>query len=663
MTSKRFYVLSFVMLFLFALLTSGGCGSSGNGPAPQAETSSVIPDMSSIFDSEEFSQVMSETKAELIEQGINVDDDSAFPDIHFVMIVSGDGAYIDDKFVGSSLSAAHIKTVASVTPQEISAIGRELLPAYESGDIIAMYFPTDSAINTMYQALNENVTHFDGLAEGSGDTYPEIYAIAKRYGVNAVHRFSYTVPGSVALLADAIITVLTSGDEEITPEGGEDDTSGNLQNEYDTTLRQEYLFQARRYASFVKWAATLDKRAAELDAQAVSAHAALLQASDGVTPESQSGNFLSMNSQNHDHDFSYFLKNYEPWRSSGQSSALSLGGSASYAFDINYAANTSWTIFAAHNFNDGDDYYLVKQTAFSSPIHTWSGEKGSWSKCHFGQIVNFNVEMQVPNAGTSDVSILKTAPRNVARKGSVTDGISTSIGGTFGGATGGMAGLNMSLTGSLTYTHSKTWETSEWTITNNSGSNGSSNTKWDADFDRSANYDTGEISDAGRHRVEFDSEWIWRVKKSFWSRYKNVPLRAWSTTWTGFTRWANPPLVSNLNEFRQYGCAQPYRFNMLRPSHIYVNQKSFSFTKDGGQQTFKLLCNSDYTITSSNPDWCQISAEQRIGSDTGTTEREIFLVVTPFTSSASGLQTRTATITIRETSTGDEQKITVVQSN
>ena len=103
-------------------------------------------------------------------------------------------------------------------------------------------------------------------------------------------------------------------------------------------------------------------------------------------------------------------------------------------------------------------------------------------------------------------------------------------------------------------------------------------------------------------------------------------------------------------------------FSMNRPPHVYVTQKSFTFAPEGGTDEFKLLCNNDYTITSSQS-WCQISSEQRIGSDTGANERTIMFAVDPYTTSSSTFQTRTATITVRENSTGDTQEITVTQRN
>ena len=209
------------------------------------------------------------------------------------------------------------------------------------------------------------------------------------------------------MLREAIFGELTSGDGELEPEDGEDNYDGEESQTNNSGLRQEYLFQARRYANFLKWIALLDKRAAELDADAASVQSSFVHAA----AESTSGNFLSCNSQNIDKDFSQYVAGYLPW------------GQARYKHDIKYESGLAMTVYAVHNFADGDDYYLVKQNAFSSPQNVWSGRNGGWDVCNFGQLTNFNVEVQVPGAGASEVFTLQTSPKSVNRKGSVTEWI------------------------------------------------------------------------------------------------------------------------------------------------------------------------------------------------------------------------------------------------
>ena len=77
---------------------------------------------------------------------------------------------------------------------------------------------------------------------------------------------------------------------------------------------------------------------------------------------------------------------------------------------------------------------------------------------------------------------------------------------------------------------------------------------------------------------------------------------------------------------------------------------------------FKMLCNNAYTITSNQPSWCQISEEQQSGTGTGTDPEEVFLWIEPYESTGS-YRTRTATITVKDTVTGDKVDITVRQRN
>ena len=77
---------------------------------------------------------------------------------------------------------------------------------------------------------------------------------------------------------------------------------------------------------------------------------------------------------------------------------------------------------------------------------------------------------------------------------------------------------------------------------------------------------------------------------------------------------------------------------------------------------FTLLCNNAYTITSSQPSWCQISEEQQKGSGTGTNAEEIFLWIEPYNDSGA-YKTRRATITVTDTVTGDKMEIAVTQRN
>lgn len=662
MKTKRFYALSFVLLFLFAAFTAGGCGGSNSDPVTNEETSAAeLPDMNTIMDTDEFKVAFDEAAEELKAEGIDVET-FVGPDVHFVFMF-GDRAYIDNELDSDdTATASHVKSSA-LPEEEITRIAEKLGPAYESGDVIALYWPSPDTINDLYKALGEQPSYFDALSESSAssDTYPEMFAIAKRYGTTSTHYFSYEVPGSKAILMNMMIDVLSGDSENVSDdnEGADDPDEGDNSDiisdllSRDVNLRQEYLFQARRYAAFLKWVALLDKRAAELDAQSDT-----VQASFGFSAaETTSGNFISFNSQNLDKDTSYYYAGYLPWNQER------------YRHDINYQSGASYTIFSCHNFSDGDDYYLVKANGFSTPKNVWKGTNGGWENCNFGHTAIYTMDTTIDGATTSDAYLMSNAPRSVNYSGTETDGVSQTIGGKVGanagaGDKGPSAGVNTELSMSVTYNHSKTWSTNEWRLNNESGT---INAKWTADFARSdgkylANYDNGNVAGASKVRVDLDAEWIWRVRKNYWQKHSTIPLKLAATTWTGFTLWEYHWYKSNENEGWRYGVTQYRHMNMNRPPHVYVTQKEFNVGPEGGTDTFKMLCNNDYTITS-NKSWCQISSGQRSGSDTGADERSIWFAVDPYSDNSSAFATREAIITVKETSTGDTQEIKIIQRN
>ena len=663
---KKYYFFSLICVFLFAVFVAGGCGGSsssnrsGNQSQTENETQAEIPDITDVFETSELAQALDELDEELRAEGIDFDTFEG-PKVHFVFIISGDRAYIDDELDGTT-EANRAKISATLPQSEIERIAAILKPGYESGDVIALYFPSAVTINDLYEALGEQPSYFAGLVSDDAreeDTYPEIYAIAKRYGETSVHYFSYEVPGSKAILLENVFEALNEAESvdvslQQDPSLSSDDTISEVLS---SDLRQEYLFQARRYMKFVKWVALLDKRTAELEANSPSVQAAFRQAAPTIRTAAEAGNFISFNSQNVDRDFSDCYDH-------------DFNGQGRYHHKMNYSSGTSYTIYSCHNYADGDDYYLFKQNSFSTPHGVRIGEKnGGWEYCNFGQLATIETWTTVRNASTSDVYAIQTAPQSVNRSGSRTDGVSQTIGGKFGvnaGASdkGPSAGASSELSASLTYNNSKTWSTSEWRLDNDSTA---TTTKWVAKCTREddrylADYSNGHIPSAWQHRIDINSEWIWRVRKQFWSKYKNIPLEACVKTWLGCTLWEYHWYKSNENESYYHATYFSRYFDINRPPHVYVDQKSFNFGPGRSTAMFKMLCNNDYTITSSES-WCQISAEQRVGSDTGATEREIFLAVDAYSADTTTFQTRSAKITVRENSTGDTQTITITQRN
>lgn len=633
--------------------------------------------MSEVTDTPEFAQVLSELEQELIAEGIDPETFTG-PDVHFVMILSDDAVYLDD---GLS-SASKVKSSGVVAAESISSIAAKLSADYESSDVIALYFPTPESINKLYEALDERPVY---PVELSADerTYPEIYAIAKRHGTSAEHYFAYEVQGSKALLLAKITDILSSGDVSSSESYGGDLAVNASATSEDNSLRQEYLFQSRRYANFIKWTALLDKRAAALDAGAVAAMYQFRAAAGS------SANFLDMSSQNFDGDAGYFQKKYQPLYKNDVS-ATPIGGqpvsylplppytealnSQEYMYngwpnriDIHYDAGFSFTVYTAHNYADGDDYYLFRSNAYTTPRNFKHYER----QAHWGYTRLFDIKAYVPGASTSDVILRDNAPQTVNRNGSVTDGITTTITGTFGqsqtvsaklgfsgetptGEVGGEMSQSYEQSKSVSYSHSQTWETKEWYLYNKSGGNSA---EWAADFTSNPTY-----VQSSTVQTKLESEWIWRVKKSYATRHSTLDVKADVTTRQGFDEVYVNSDVTGTYDRCDKEITQSKTIKVSRPNQIFVGQKAFSAGKNGGDAMFTLLCDNRYTITSSQPSWCQVSEEQQTGSGTGTTAEEIWIWVEPYDSTGA-FRTRTATITVTDTVTGDKMEIAVRQRN
>ncbi len=94
MTSKKCYTALLVTAFMFAVFAVGGCGGSSSSlPGNNSESEvTEIPNITDIFDSEEFAVVMQDLEAEL-----SADNITTIPEFHFITILSGEVILDDNK--------------------------------------------------------------------------------------------------------------------------------------------------------------------------------------------------------------------------------------------------------------------------------------------------------------------------------------------------------------------------------------------------------------------------------------------------------------------------------------------------------------------------------------------------------------------------------------
>ena len=649
MKCKSFYLWLIVALSVFAVVSLGGCGgSSDNLPPNQASTE--IPDISTITDSPEYQRVMSDLSAEL-----SADRTATEPKFHTVLIISRD-VFIDDELFEASVKCS---AAANLPAEQIAMIAAKLKQPYESGDIIVLYFPSPQTINDIYVALGEQPMYFDPsnlLSDDSeidsSDLYPEIYAIAKRYNGNSPHYFSYLLPGSKTVLRDIVKDIISSDMESIGSADVEEGTSdyqddGRISDEY-AGLRGAYVFQARRYANFIRWATHIDAAMEEDRAYASTELQARAAALDS--------NIFDYTAQRVTLNFDYYVANVD-WDYWGKHS-------------MSHSAGVAAKVYAFHNFADRKDYYIVQSTGFVKPDFDKRTEGNTVYTV--GAMRKFYYRYYLPGA---ECFVFNNAPKNVNRSGSITDGTSYSTSDTIGFQVGMKVGasptgptaemsteMSASTTNTAGYNHSATWSTTEWSLKNECNN---TDTKWTADFYDPANkgyyadWNTGDLPTAAKNRVDLVTEWMWQVNNP--KKELGMKVEFYNATTDTKT-----PVDKSASKFTGYWWRRGYRTAKLAmPPHVICTfGNSHLVDKNGANNlVFKFLCSGNWTITS-DQSWCQVAPESASGTDTGVSERSVFLYVDPYdTGSDTTPHNRRAIVTIKDTETGQIQTIDVLQSN
>ena len=640
MTTKRFLALSFAALFLFVAFTAGGCGSSNSNKfAAEPDTTTEMPGILSVFDSPEFEIVGKELEAELVSE------DLPEPQIHFVVILSGDDYFItDDTDKVSSANTQTVKSAATLPEDKLKELSAKLRPCYESGDVIALFLPSAATINDLYEAVGEPPiqVEYSQLLETSEDTYPEIYAIAKRYIGGTAHTFSYLVPGSTAVLGDILEELIANTSNDVS-----EDISINDPEDIDSKyagLRPEYIFQARRYADFILWAARIDSKMEELAAFEASSEFPLRSAS--LSNEAKSGELFNYGAQMITLNLSYCH--------------------SSYTY-VHFSAAANYTIYSFHNFSDKNDYYYVQANCWVKPEAYYKnpnfkgGVKTSGSMCwyEFQHFIN-----------GADYTLFSNAPKNVNRSRTISDGtdystnsttgykIGTEIGaeiGTDGGKISSKVTSEYSSSTSKTtgYNHSATWTANDWDLYNACDNTMPS---WWVDFKLPGeeNYFSdlnGNVPESSTRRNDLDSEWMWQVTNS----QKSISIRGRAAVKMRQT-FCNSEGYKKIWYFTGVKSAAAA---IAKPPHIIASQKSFSFRSSGDVGQFKLLCSGKWQAVSDS-EWCQVSPSS--GEATGGDERDIFIYTTAF-EQPGDLDSRIGHIMVKDTETGQIQTLTITQIN
>ena len=655
MTAKRFLALNFAALLLSAAFIAGGCGGSSSNLAsisdPDTTTDAEMPSMVSVFDSPEFELVAQELEAEL------ASNDLPEPNIHVVVIISDD-YFVSGESDDVSSAAAHAVRTSAILPEDkLAELSAKIKPYYDSGDVIALFWPSAATINDLYEAVGEppmNIEPSD-LLPTSEDTYPEMYAIAKRYNGDVAYHFSHVVAGNTEVLRDILEEVmqLDSGD---TSGGTSADVSGegssNEPEDVDEKyagMRPNYLFQARRYADFVLWAANIDAKMAEqreyVSSSEFQARAAAL------SNEAQSGELFNYGAQMIHIDVSY-KDRWHSW--------------------CHYSAAADYTVYSFHNFGDKNDYYYVQATSFVKPEAYSKQILSDGSVKTYGSMRWYNYWHNINGA---TYNLFSHAPKNINRSRTLSDGTSYSTTRTTGHKVDTEVGMEISTEGvkgsakvgyeyststskTTGYNHSATWTANDWEVIDQSDP---ANPNWRVDF-KAPDYDSGgpngyypdwsgNVPEASTRRNDLDSEWMWQVSSS----NKSISIRA--NLWSQMREtWCKP---SDGRDNKYYTGKKGGNAPLNKPPHIIARPKKFDAEQAGDLKRVDLLCSGKWEAVSDS-DWCQASPSS--GEATGETDQTVFIYVKAF-EPGEDLVTRVANIMLRDTESGQIQTIRVTQAN
>ena len=672
MTTKRFFALSFVALFLFAAFTAGGCGGSSNlasisdtetpsdpstpstpdNPSTPDTAEAQMPSMLEALSSPEFETARQQLLDELAVSGRSAA--ALTQQIHYVAVTNDEICIWEDASKTPSGALQSLQESA-LTESQISELSAKIKQFYDSGDVIAVFSPSPAVLNGIYEALGEPPLYSnleEVLNNASEDLSPELYALAKRYNDDDMqYSFSYIIPSNPSNLLEDIAEESVSEDvsaaayleDYINASAAEDETEENN----NSGLRDNYAFQASRLVSFQSWAYDIDEK---MDEQKEFTSSSEFKArASALSSEAKSGELFNYGAQMITINVSY--KN------------------SRYAY-CHFSAAANYTVYSFYNFGDKNEYYYVQANCFVKPE--------AYSKFSYNGGIKTNGSMCWYNfwhtIDGAEYKLFSHAPKNVNRSRTLNDGTSYTTGsttghkvgvevgteiGTEGGKVSAKVGYEYSSTTSKTtgYNHSATWTANDWEIIDKSDT---ATPSWVIDF-KAPDYASGgpdgyypdwdgNVPEASTRRNDIDSEWMWQVTKS----NQNISIRTnlWSQmrqTWSGSYR-----------QYWYYTGKKGANAALAKPPHIIVSKKNFTFRKEVPDPIqLQLICGGQWTATSDS-DWCYVSPKS--GEGTAGDERDIFLYADPFDKEGA-LDTRIAHICIKDTETGQIQTLTITQAN
>ena len=651
MKQKSFYAWLMISTVVFAVISLGGCGGNSSslstyeatdegGSTEKVEESAVT--MSNVWQDQK--------AAEEVVGKLNSGD--------VILLLTARMETIEKKSDGS-VKTKYYSMVDSVfrdqNNPELPYNSADVLAHYNSGDVIVLLNTDLDLVNTVRADL--------GLISEDADNFGdsailEAYAVSCQKVDGLRNTFIYIVPA----FGDMISSDEAEDEPETETQSAEDideedlPTTQNTSSDKTETISEPYTlrdFQIDRWANFLRWMGNMGITSI-MNANAASAYTVRAAANADITSIAEA--------QNYTFDFSYPSFN----------SSVKLGD---YTFTYSRCRNSyvNVTIYSAHSFTSGKDYYLVESNTSTIPknfrdtyLDFEAYGHGSYCNILYGYTRSAATEFNIDGGamGVGDVALIRNAPSSLNPETSYSEGMEWGINGSVGAS---KDGPSASVGGSVSFSKSKTWSVAEYSLINECFAEHPASAKWYIDVRQpnggsTDNYvrpfvywDGVNAVGSSTREIGYDTYFMWEVGKNYWKNHPNMSLRVkfnvedglcggWCCNFYGkFSRWDT-----------YYTWCRRKSLKLEQPLHTGVSRTHIAITAHSSDQESFIIYSEDPWTIKNIPSWLHLSDTSGSASGGGGS-----LITFDVDANTTG-QPRTAKITI--SSGRDNVEVQISQS-
>ncbi|MBQ3654937.1 MAG: hypothetical protein II954_11055 [Synergistaceae bacterium] len=636
MKHKSIYVL--LMIAVFAVVSLGGCGGSSNSFSGGGGTNTT-PSMSEVWQDEE--------AAEEVVGRLNSGDALLLATVKMEAIEKKSDGSVTMKYYDMFNSVFH-----DADNPEVPYNAAEVLARYNSGDVIVLMNADLDLVNSVRADLGL-VSEDAGNFGESGIL--EAYAISCLKVNGLKNKFIYIVPAFGDMLdSDDAETASQNLETNDNPE--DLPTTQNTSPDKAEIIAEPYTLrdlQIDRWAHFLKWMGNIGVMALGNSEQA-SAYTVMAAANSDLTSIAEA--------QNYTFNFSY---------SSFNSSAKF----DDYTFTFSRCRNSyvNITIYSAHSFTSGKDYYLVESNTSTIPknfrdtyVEFEADGHDYYRNVLYGYTKSAATEFNIDGGGmgTGDVSLIRNAPASLNPETSYSSSIEWGINGSVGAS---KDGPSAEVGGSVSFSKSKSWSVAEYSLINDCFAEHPASAKWYIDVRQpnggsTNNYvrpfvywDGVNAVGSSTREIGYETYFMWEVGTNYWKNHPNMSLRVKFNVEDGLCGGWCRNFYAHFNRWdTSYSWEKKQSLKLEQPLHTGVSRAHIAITAHSSdQESFIIYAEDSWTIKNI-PSWLRLTDTS--GSATGGKGKLIIFDVDANTTGSP----RSATITI--SSGRDNVEVQIAQS-